>query len=155
MHAGVAALAAAALALPHGWPHHLAVGVSDAPGDALALRGLDLRYQYLAGGVNTGGGWSTWNPGGSFVTRYVRESRAAHIVPVFTYYQLLQSKASCGGDEAATDLCHLRDASLMRAYWADFSLLLRRAHGRGLVIVHLEPDLFGYLEQAGQRALAS
>jgi len=148
----VAALAvAAALALPH----HLAIGVADPPGDAGAMRGLDLRYQYLAGGVNTGAGWSTWNPDGSFVTRYVRESRAARVVPVFTYYQLLQSKGPGGGDEAATDLAHLRDASLMRSYWADFSLLLRRARGPTPVIVHLEPDLFGYLEQAGQRAPAS
>src|SRR4051794_11009991 len=114
MH-GVAALAAAALALPHGWPHHFAVGVSDSPGGAPAVRGLDFRYQYLAGGVNTGGGWSTWNPGGSFVTRYARESRAAHVVPVFTYYQLLQSRGPGGGDEAAVDLIHLHDAALMRA----------------------------------------
>src|SRR5947209_574179 len=154
--AAVAALAAPpASALPHGWPHHLALGVSDAPGGARALRGVDLRYQYLAGGVNTGSGWATWNPDGSFVARYVSESRAAHVVPVFTYYQLLQSRDTCAGGESAVDLCHLRDASLMRAYWADFSLLLRRAHGHGLVVVHLEPDLWGYLEQAGQRALAS
>src|SRR4051812_17508664 len=155
MHAGVAALAAAALALPHGWPHHLAVGVSDSPGGAPAARGLDFRYQYLAGGVNTGSGWSTWNPGGSFVTRYVSESRAAGVVPVFTYYQLLQSRGRGGRDEAATDLAHLRDAALMRTYWSDYSLLLRRAKGRRLVVVHLEPDLWGYLEQAGRRALAS
>jgi hypothetical protein len=105
--------------------------------------------------VNTGSGWSTWNPGGSFVTRYVRESRVAHVVPVFTYYQLLQSRGPGTGGEAAADLSHLRDAALMRAYWQDFSLLLRRARGRGLVVVHLEPDLWGYLEQAGQRAPAS
>ena len=149
------ALAPAARALPHGWPHHFALGVADAPGGASALHGIDLRYQYLSGGVNTRAGWATWNPGGTFVTRYVRESRAAHLVPVLTYYQLLQSKDSCGGDESAVDRCHLRDAALMRAYWADFSLLLRRARGPSPVIVHLEPDLFGYLEQAGQRARAS
>src|SRR5256885_17140871 len=115
MHAGVAALAAAALVLPHGWPHHLAVGVSDSPGGAPAVSGLDVRYQYLAGGVNTGSGWSTWNPGGSFVTRYVRESRAAHVVPVFTYYQLLQSRGPATGGEAEIDLAHLRDWALMRS----------------------------------------
>src|SRR3954468_9952648 len=134
MHAGVAALAAAALALPHGWPHHLAVGVRDSPGGAPAARGLDFRYQYLAGGVNTGSGWATWNPGGSFVTRYVAESRAARVTPVFTYYQLLQSRGPCaGGGEGAVALCHLRDAGLMRAYWADLALFFRRARGRGRV----------------------
>ncbi len=30
-----------------------------------------LRYQYLAGGVNTGSGWATWNQNGTFVSRYV------------------------------------------------------------------------------------
>src|SRR4051795_11506748 len=113
----------AALAVLAMLGHHFAIGVADQPGGAAKLRGtVELRYQYLAGGVNTGSGWSTWNPGGSFVTRYVAESRAAGVVPVFTYYQLLQSRSSCGGDEAAVDLCHFKDAALMRAYWQDFSL---------------------------------
>src|SRR5947209_6433480 len=71
------ATALAALVLPVGWPHHVALGLSDAPGDAGAVRRqarFDARYQYLAGGVNTGSGWATWNPDGGFVTRYVRES---------------------------------------------------------------------------------
>ena len=33
-----------------------------------------FRYQYLAGGVNTGNGWATWNPDGAFATYYIRES---------------------------------------------------------------------------------
>ncbi len=73
--------------IPPGWPQHLALGVADSPSDAQTLRaqsGVDMRYQYLAGGVNTGHGWATWNPDGSFVTMYVRESLAAHIIPVFT-----------------------------------------------------------------------
>src|SRR3954454_11572319 len=137
--------------------HHFAVGVSDQPGGAAKLRGtVELRYQYLAGGVNTGSGWSTWNPGGSFVTLYVRESRAAGIVPVFTYYQLLQSRAdACGGGEDEADLCRLRDAGVMRAYWDDLRLALRRMRGSRPVVLHVEPDLWGYLEQAGQRALAA
>jgi hypothetical protein len=135
---------------------HLGVGVADAPGGAARLRGPDYRYQYLAGGVNTGGGWATWNPHGSFVTRYVAESRAARVTPVFTYYQLLQSKASCpGAAEDAVDLCHLRDASLMRAYWADLGLFFHRARGHGRIVLHVEPDLWGYLEQHGERARAA
>src|SRR3954452_14826324 len=111
--------------------HHFAIGVSDQPGGAAKLGGaVELRYQYLAGGVNTGSGWSTGNPGGSFVTRYVSESRKAGLVPVFTYYQLLQSAApACGGGEDKADLCRLRDAGVMRAYWADLRLALRRMRG--------------------------
>ena len=36
-----------------------------------------LRYQYLAGGVNTGNGWATWNPDGTFVTNYINESASS------------------------------------------------------------------------------
>src|ERR671935_545984 len=82
--------------LPHHWPsRRLELGLTDSPGGAAALRReapFGFRYQYLAGGVNTGQGWSTWNPGGSFVTRYEQESWAAGEIPVFTYYMLLQSK---------------------------------------------------------------
>src|SRR4051812_31995821 len=147
----------AALAVIAALGHHLAIGVSDQPGGAAKLRGtVEARYQYLAGGVNTGSGWSTWNPGGSFVTRYVSESRKAGLVPVFTYYQLLQSSApGCAGGEDKADLCRLRDARVMRAYWADLRLALRRMHGRRPVVLHVEPDLWGYLEQHGERRLAA
>src|SRR5205085_12084813 len=51
----------------------LGIGLTDGPGGAKALRKsapFTYRYQYLAGGVNTGDGWPTWNPNGSFVTMY-------------------------------------------------------------------------------------
>ena len=109
--AGSDAVASSRVPIPSGWPSHLALGVSDSPGDAEALRAhasVDMRYQYLAGGVNTGHGWATWNPNGSFVSMYVRESFAAHLIPVFTYYQLLQSAPSAGSSEQAKP--HLLEA---------------------------------------------
>ena len=87
---------------PLGWPHHVVLGLADPPGDAPRLVSrthVDMRYQYLSGGVNTGQGWSTWNPAGTFASMYVRESIAAHVIPVLTYYQLLQSSPAQGGDE--------------------------------------------------------
>jgi len=143
--------------LPARWPHTLQIGMSDPPGGAAALRSVapfGFRYQYLAGGVNTGQGWSTWNPDGSFVTRYDQESWAHGEIPVFSYYQLLQSKPG-GGDELHADLSNLRNADTMRAYWDDVRLLLQRAYGGKTVVVHVEPDLWGYLEQANEVALAS
>jgi hypothetical protein len=143
--------------LPARWPHTLQPGVADSPGGAAALRKVapfGFRYQYLAGGVNTGQGWSTWNPNGSFVTRYEQESWAAGEIPVFTYYMLLQSKPA-GGDEAQVDLAHLRDPTVMRAYWADVRLFFKRAHSAKTVVLHVEPDLWGYLEQANAVMLAS
>jgi hypothetical protein len=148
------------IALPLGWPHHLLLGLTDSPGDAAQLRArvpLDARYQYLAGGVNTGKGWATWNPNGSFASRYVRESIAQHMIPVLTYYQLLRSTPSVGRTELERDVSNLRDRATMRSYWADYSLLLRRvapAAGRHLVVIHIEPDLWGFLEQARATSLA-
>jgi hypothetical protein len=137
--------------LPHGWPKTMQIGLTDAPGGAPALRAsapFGFRYQYLAGGVNTGQGWATWNPGGSFVTRYDQESWAAGMIPVFSYYQLLQSKPAASGGEPQTDLAHLDNPSTMAAYWRDARLFFERAHGDKPVILHVEPDLWGYIEQA-------
>ncbi len=52
----------------------LEIGFADSPGGAAALHAdapFGLRYQYLAGGVNTGNGWATWNTNGDFVKWYV------------------------------------------------------------------------------------
>jgi hypothetical protein len=152
---GAAPSAAAGLPpLPRGWSPRLQIGVTDPPGDAAALRRrapFGFRYQYLAGGANTGQGWATWDPDGSFVSRYVTESIAVRFTPVLSYYMLLQSRPA-GGDEATVDLRHLRSRSVMRAWWSDLQLLLRRAAAfRGhRVVVHVEPDLWGYIEQAAR-----
>lgn len=143
--------------LPAGWPHTLQLGLSDPPGGAGALRAaapFGFRYQYLAGGVNTGHGWATWNPDGMFASMYVNDSWAHRVLPVLTYYMLLQSKPG-GGDEAHADLANLRDPQTMAAYWRDVELLFRRVSGAQPVVVHVEPDLWGYLEQANATALAS
>jgi hypothetical protein len=152
-----AAPAAALPPLPHGWPTTMQIGLADSPGGAAALRHsapFGFRYQYLAGGVNTGQGWSTWNPDGTFASMYVQDSWAHHVVPVLTYYMLLQSSPK-GDSEATTDLSHLGDAQLMQAYWNDVRLLFQRVRGTQPVVVHVEPDLWGYLEQANDVALAS
>ena len=160
MRRGLLSLLLPLAAIPGGWPHHFALGLTDPPGDASALvrqAPLDMRYQYLTGGVNTGGGWATWNPDGTFVSLYVHESIGAHVIPVFTYYQLLQSHPSAGTDELHRDLSNLRNKGTMRAYWSDYELLLRRvaqAAGSSTVVIHVEPDLWGYLEQANATGLA-
>jgi hypothetical protein len=143
--------------LPARWPRTLQIGMTDPPGGAAALRRaapFGFRYQYLAGGVNTGQGWATWNPGGTFASLYAQDSRAHGELPVLTYYQLLQSKPG-GGDEAHADLANLRDAQTMSAYWDDVRLLFSRVRGAKPVVVHVEPDLWGYLEQAGETGLGS
>jgi hypothetical protein len=76
---------------------------------------------------------------------------------VLTHYQLLQSAPAAGKSELAKELSNLRNPATMRKYWSDFTLLLRRAAqaaGGSLVVVHVEPDLWGYLEQAHAGSLA-
>jgi hypothetical protein len=141
-------------ALPSHWPRTLELGLSDTPeGGAAALRRsapFGFRYQYLAGGVNTGRNWTTWNPDGTFASRYVNDSWAHGAIPVLTYYMLLQSKPR-GDDERATDLAHLRDPALMSAYWEQVRLLFHRVRGTKPVVVHVEPDLWGYLEKGARK----
>jgi hypothetical protein len=130
------------------------LGLSDGPGGAKKLRRaahFGYRYQYLAGGVNTGDGWATWNPNGTFASMYARESRREHVTPVLTYYMIRQSlPGRDDGDELRADLGNLRNRGTMRAMYSDLRLLFKRLHGRGRVIVHVEPDLWGYGEQAAR-----
>jgi hypothetical protein len=88
---------------------------------------------------------------------YVQESIAHHVIPVLTYYQLLQSRSAVGGSELERDLSNLRNPATMRANLGHWSLLLRRvaaASRHHLVVIHVEPDLWGYLEQAHAVSLA-
>jgi hypothetical protein len=138
--------------LPSKWPSKkLELGLTDQPGGAAALRKKarpGFRYQYLAGGVNTGSGWSTWNPDGSFVSMYVAESRKAHEIPVFTYYQVNSSKPGAGSGESDVVRTNLGDAGTMKSYFADLKLFFQRAHDAGgPVVLHVEPDMWGYIEQ--------
>jgi hypothetical protein len=145
--------------IPSRWPTtRFELGLTSAPGTAASIRSaapFRFRYQYLAGGVNTGQGWTTWNSNGSFVTNYVAESAANGMVSVFPYYQLLQSNPQTNLGEAGQDLAHLNDASVMSAYWADVRLFFQRAAGSQPVVLHVEPDLWGYVEQASTGDAAS
>ena len=144
-----------AASVPAAWPFDkLQIGFADAPGGAADLRAdapFGLRYQYLAGGVNTGNGWATWNTNGDFVKWYVQDSVANDMVAVFPYYQLLQSNPSNGSGEAARDLNNLKNDSTMADYWADVRLFMKKAEAGSSghpVVLHIEPDLWGYIEQA-------
>jgi hypothetical protein len=107
----------------------------------------DACYQYLAGGVNTGSGWATWNSGGGFATKYLNEADAAGYLPVLTYYQLLQSTPHSGSGESQQDYNNLNNTGTMAAYFADFKLLMQKCGAfNKSVIVHVEPDMWAYLQ---------
>jgi hypothetical protein len=126
--------------------------MADGLGDAAGIRAtapFAFRSQYLAGGVNTQGGWTTWAPDAGYVTQYARESFDNGMTPVFDYYMLLQSSPSVGADEGERDYTNLNNTSTMAAYYADLRTFFERAGGLGphRVILHLEPDLWGFLQQ--------
>lgn len=137
-------------------PTHFSFGIMDAPGGTSYLNGMrssngtawDFRYQYLAGGAGTG--WSTWNsPAGQFATYYMDDSGNNGYIPAFVYYQMLQSSGPSGGSESGNDLAHLNSASTMKAYYADWALLMQKigAYGKPVLVV-VEPDLWGFIQQA-------
>ena len=140
--------------LPSRWPNRIQVGVADQPGGAKRLANttnFGFRYQYLAGGVNTGDGWATWNENGHFVTYYIEESKKHDIRPAFVYYMLQQSEPATGtGSEKEVILRNLRDTSTMRTLYRDLRLFFRRASAfpKQMVTVNVEPDLWGYVQQA-------
>jgi len=143
--------AAAQAPLPAGWPARIELGVADSPGGAAALKATApflFRYQYLAGGVNTGNGWSTWNPNGDFARFYIQESAASGMIPVFTYYQLLQSRPG-GGSESDAVFTNLNNTATMTAYYNDLTLFFQKAGAfpAQRVVLHVEPDFWGYMQQ--------
>ncbi|MGH2487919.1 MAG: hypothetical protein ACRDHE_18105 [Ktedonobacterales bacterium] len=149
---------AAAGLVPSGMPKHFSFGIMDAPGGEGYLSSMrstngtawDYRYQYLSGGANTGHGWATWNsPTGQFATYYMQASSGAGIMPAFVYYQLLQSNGTSGSGQNGTDLAHLTSATTMNAYYADWALLMQKigAYGKPVLVI-VEPDLWGFMQQA-------
>jgi len=112
------------------------------------------RFQYLSAGVNTGKGWETWQdpakPPGQFAADYMTASTTAPAayIPVFTYYELLQSTPSSGSSESDRDFSNLNNGATMNAYYANFKLLMQKAGAYGgQVVVHVEPDFWGYMQQ--------
>jgi hypothetical protein len=106
-----------------------------------------FRYQYLAGGVNTGGGWATWNTNGDFARFYIEDSVANSIIPVFTYYMLLQSTPG-GGSESDADFGNVNNTATMTAYYNDLKLFFQKAGAAApqKVVLHVEPDFWGYMQ---------
>jgi hypothetical protein len=106
----------------------------------------DFRMQYLAGGVNTGSGWETWNANGTFALNYANESAQHGYIPMFPYYELLQSSGTCGScGEGQKDITNLNTPSLMQSYYGNFALLMQR----------LGPGTFGGVAGFGKTALVN
>jgi hypothetical protein len=147
---------------PAGLPSHFGLGIEVGPGDTWMPESgttWDYRWQYLAGGVNTGKGWETWNANGTFALNYANEADQRGYIPMFPYYELFQSNGSCNScTENQKNITNLNSPGTMNAYYQNFALLMKRL-GPGTydgikgfsktALVNVEPDFSGgYAVQA-------
>jgi hypothetical protein len=137
---------------PPGIANTFFLGVSSSPGGTSWMKETAVpwgaRYQYLAGGVNTGEGWSKWNsPDGEFARLYLNESGNNGYLPVFTYYQMLHSSPRRYDESLAGYQEKFKTATTMKAYYDDFKLLMQKCGAYGKpAIVHIEPDMWAYIQ---------
>jgi hypothetical protein len=136
---------------PAGWPSTLELGMTDGPGGAAAMRatGFGVRYQYLAGGVNTASALDH----GPLVTAYIQESIDHGLLPVFSYYMMVQSAPGNAEGEVSGVYTNLQNTATMRAYYEGLRLVFQRAGAfpDRMVVLHVEPDLWGHMQK---RAIA-
>ena len=115
--------------LPSGWPNRMELGMADSPGGAAAMRAtapFGFRYQYLAGGANTGSGWATWNTNGDFAKFYIQDSVANGIVPVFTVLHVAAVVSGWRRRERR-ELRQPEQHRTMTAYYNDLKLFFQKA----------------------------
>jgi len=155
--------------------NRLLVGVSTSDA-AAAMAPFDLRYIYISGGLfdsptpctacgssctaagkvctNGCAWWGCYNtpPGmyaGYFMQAAAKPSPAQ--VPMFTYYELLQTAQATFTNfaEGAAEVTQAATSTaLMTRYYADWRFLLQQI-GQNKALLHIEPDFWGYARQAG------
>jgi len=105
---------------------------------------LDLHDAVLRGLAGRNG-WSDLPANGGFVDAFARSADAHGTTPMFTLYTM--------AEEDEDNLHVLSDARYMGAFWSGARLLLQRlgAYGKPSV-VHLEPDFWGFAQQASPDA---
>jgi hypothetical protein len=130
--------------IPAGMPTYFNFGLfnSDVSGMPSNIP-WDFRYEYLAGGVNTGNGWANWNtPPGQYATYFIQDARSRNMIPAFMYYQIIQSAPYY--DEYQ----NMQTAATMYSYLDDWKLLMTKcAQSGGVILVMLEGDLTGVMQQ--------
>ena len=140
--------------IPKGLKSHFMVGLGNQQDNVAWMTksgaSWDARYQYLVGDALKDS-WTGWHsPEGSFASDYMNGSDRAGYLPIFTYYVLQYCSPNVnnkGLSEGDKDLANLNNAETMRAYYANFKLLLDKAGAFGkTVIIHLEPDMWAFAQ---------
>ncbi|MBI5721486.1 MAG: hypothetical protein HZC37_27765 [Burkholderiales bacterium] len=130
---------------------------------------FDARYRYLAGGIRPAGTctatcapdcadwWGCWQdpalPPGQYLLDHLRTTAAAAWqgsarpqMPVITYYEILQSLQVA---EGAAEVAAVNDAAFLGRYLDDWRFLLQRI-GDARVMLHIEPDFWGFVRQVNE-----
>ncbi len=117
------------------------IGVGNTSDEGYVAGGgqADLYYAYLCCGYGSQG-WRDWNPDGLYVDKVVAAAAKGGATPVFTYYQLAL--------EFEQRNYAILTSPYISQYLNDIKVMFSRlAVANTPAIVHLEPDLFGYLRQ--------
>ncbi len=134
---------------------------------------FDMQYQYLNAGsfstydhagcmngtepVSSCSWWGAWQEDvaerGLFVTRFIDTARSRTWnsvsraqIPFFTYYMVLPAS---GLTEGVAETYALDDQTFLTSYFDDWRFLLQKI-GNEQAMLHIEPDLFGYLKARDQ-----
>ena len=156
------------------------VGATMADASATAAP-WDFRYLYIAGGLMdssnvcsscatscTSGGvtcassgpgcawWGCWQwdqqPPGQYARDFVAKAQGNGQIPMITYDVLLQASGVAEGTAEATQAA--TNVAFMTRYFSDWRLLLQ-AIGSSTAFLHIEPDFWGYAQQASSNAHAA
>jgi len=134
--------------VPTGLPSTFFIGLSAQPGTQTTWvhdTGIPwaLCYQYISSGVLPSQTWAThW--GTDYAYDYAVSAHAAGCIPEFDYYQVVPT---IGAQGAAAEYSALNNKSIMADYFKDFTTLLQQLHQYGgKAVVHVEPDMWGFLE---------
>ncbi len=96
------------------------------------------------------------DPPGEFASSFDTTAAGASQIPMFTYYEILQTSlaAFSGFQEGKAEATQAAtNAPLMARYFADWRFFLQQV-GQSRAILHIEPDFWGYAQQAGSSPTA-
>jgi hypothetical protein len=135
---------AATLAKRLGLPNRFLIGLGSGGSDTTLIQSQGLKpdiYERYLVGVDTGGGWTTWNsPSGAYATYVMSQADSVGAMPMFTIFQF--------SADSPSDLTSLNTSAYMQAYWSDVITLFNVISQYGKpVLVSVEPDFWGFAQQ--------
>ena len=105
--------------------------------------GVPFDYQYAYFGQTTSSGVNAQ------VSAFMNNAASAKTIPVFSEYTFGTAEGNCGGTGDASD--DITNANVMNCWFGYYKLLLQAIYASGrttTTVVHVEPDLFSFIEQS-------